>query len=377
MKKNIIGIMGGTFDPIHFGHLVIANDVLNLYNMDKIIFIPAGDPPHKKGPEANPWHRYVMTNLATMSNDKFFVSDIEIKKKEKSYTINTIKELYETYDNTDFYFITGTDAIISLPYWYKPKELISMCRFIAVNRPGLSRESSQIKINEIIEQYNAQIEMLDVSMLQISSTDIRQRFRNGFSAKYLLPELVEQYIIKNRLYMEQKYMNIENMKNQLEKSIGSRLYKHCVGTMEEACKLAEIYNVDRNKALIAALLHDCAKSSHYADNKLSHAGEGAVLAQSKYGVTDGDILNAIKYHTTGRKNMTILEKLVFIADKIEPNRNYNGVEELRNIAYRDLDAAVIKSLENTIEYVKQRNLKLDNESVKTLKFLKEEKLEFN
>jgi nicotinate-nucleotide adenylyltransferase len=200
MTKKRFGIMGGTFDPIHLGHLVVANEVLNIYNLDKIIFVPAGNPPHKIGTRASSWDRYFMTNIATNSNVKFIVSDLEIKSTDKSYTLNTLKEFHNTYPDTDFYFITGTDAVIDLPNWHEPQELLKLCEFIAVSRPGISKEDAEYKIDEIRISLNANIEQLQVPMLQISSTDIRDRFQRGVSAKYLLPESVEQYILKNNLY---------------------------------------------------------------------------------------------------------------------------------------------------------------------------------
>lgn len=202
MTNNRIGIMGGTFDPIHYGHLVIANEVLDKYDMEKIVFIPAGKPPHKKGPKANPLDRLFMANLATLSNDRFVVSDIEIKKAEMSYTINTIKELVKTYANSELYFITGMDALLDLPNWYKADELLELCKFIAVKRPEYNTLAIENKFNEILDKFNGQIELLQVPMLQISSTDIRKRILTGRSVKYLLPDIVEEYIIKNKLYAE-------------------------------------------------------------------------------------------------------------------------------------------------------------------------------
>lgn len=368
MKNKRIGIMGGTFDPIHFGHLVIANEVLNIYNLEKIIFIPAGNPPHKNGIGASSYDRYLMTNLAIVTNDKFTVSDIEINKPGKSYTLNTIVELQKQYNNTEFYFITGMDAIIEIPTWYKPETLLKLCKFIAVSRPGNNKNEVELKINEIKEKYKANIEILQVPMLQISSTDIRQRFKYGKTSKYLLPEIVEQYIIKNNIYALNNN-DIEQIKIKLKSFTTSKVFNHCVKTMEEAEKLAVKYNEDINKSKLAGLLHDCAKSKKAGDN-ISHSKDGAELAKDFFNIYDENVLNAIKYHTTGKESMNTLEKIIFIADKIEQSRNYEGVEELRKIAYEDLDKAIVKSLENTINYVKKRNLELDEESLKALKYLK-------
>ncbi len=202
MTSKKFGIMGGTFDPIHLGHLVIANEVLNKYSLEKIIFIPAGKPPHKKGPKACSFDRFVMAELATLSNDKFTVSDIEIEKEEKSYTVNTIRELLSIYEDTEFYFITGADAVITLPDWHEADNLLKLCRIVAVSRPGFDISEIEKMLLKINAQNDTRIELLQVPMLQISSTDIRERIKNGMSVKYLLPESVEQYIIKNNLYAE-------------------------------------------------------------------------------------------------------------------------------------------------------------------------------
>lgn len=200
MKKRKIGIMGGSFDPIHFGHLVVANEVLNIYQLDEIIFVPTGNPPHKDTLKADSFHRYIMVSMAVLSNDKFSVSDFEINNSQKSYTLNTLKNFSKRYQDADLYFITGTDAVIELPTWHKPSEVLKLCKLIAVSRPLFSIEKVKERIKEIQNDLGGEIEMLKVPMLQISSTDIRERFEKGTSAKYLLPESVEQYIIKNNLY---------------------------------------------------------------------------------------------------------------------------------------------------------------------------------
>ncbi len=167
-------------------------------------------------------------------------------------------------------------------------------------------------------------------------------------------------------------MDLNDLKNKLKGLISPNLFNHCLSTMEEAQDLAIMYSSDVNKAKIAGLLHDCGKVEKGKDN-LTHAFMGAKLANEVYNIQDEDIINAIMYHTTGRENMTLLEKIIYIADKIEPNRHYEGVDKLRELAYKDIDAAIILSLENTIEYVTNKNMILDEQSLKTLKFLKEEK----
>lgn len=197
------GIMGGTFDPIHYGHLVIANEVLNLFNIDKIIFVPTGTPPHKSSKGlTSAYHRYMMTQFATMTHPLFDVSDYEISKDDISYTIDTLQYFYDTYPNSKFYFITGTDAVLDLATWKDPEGMMRIFTFIAVNRPGYIIENLDVKLRELADRYNGEIYAVNAPQLQISSTDIRKRIASEKPIKYLLPETVEQYIIKNKLYTE-------------------------------------------------------------------------------------------------------------------------------------------------------------------------------
>ncbi|QIB26650.1 nicotinate-nucleotide adenylyltransferase [Caloranaerobacter azorensis] len=197
-----IGIMGGTFDPIHIGHLVIAEEIRNEFKLDKIIFIPAGNPPHKDNKKITPAkHRYIMTLLATISNPYFEVSAIEVERKGVTYTIDTIKTLREICSNDiEIYFITGADSILELHTWKNVKELLKLCNFIAATRPGFEMINLKKKIQEMNDKYGANIYTTIVTALQISSTDIRTRIKEGRTVKYLLPEMVEKYIHKNNLY---------------------------------------------------------------------------------------------------------------------------------------------------------------------------------
>ncbi len=197
-----IGIMGGTFDPIHFGHLVLAEHVRSQYDLDKIIFVPAGTPPHKRKFSASESeNRKYMTVLATITNPNFTVSSLEIEDDEISYTINTIRKLKEEYGSTaELFFITGADALLNIETWKDYQELLHQCHFIAGTRPGNDNTELQEKVVYLIKAYKANINLFKVPALAISSTDIRNRVLTGQSIKYLVPEGVEQYIYKKELY---------------------------------------------------------------------------------------------------------------------------------------------------------------------------------
>lgn len=200
MKK--IGIMGGTFDPIHYGHLMTAEAVRDEYKMEKVIFIPAANPPHKTGITVTPAiHRFNMTLLATCSNPYFTVSDIEMRRQGPSYTVDTVRELIRTHDkDTEFFFITGADAIQELPTWERIEELLAICQFVAATRQGCIPDVTAIK-KHFGSLGEKRIHRLATPELEISSTDIRQRLKKGYSIKYILPEAVEQYIRKEHLYL--------------------------------------------------------------------------------------------------------------------------------------------------------------------------------
>ncbi|HBT20334.1 MAG TPA: nicotinic acid mononucleotide adenylyltransferase [Peptococcaceae bacterium] len=196
-----LGIMGGTFDPIHYGHLVTAEEARCQFDLDAVIFVPSGKPPHKKNYRvSDAKHRYLMTVLAVVTNPFFDVSRTEIDREGYSYTIDTVREFREKYPNTEIFFITGADAILEILTWKKVEEVMDHCRFIAATRPGYNLNDLDKKFKTIMPEYSSRIQTIEVPALAISSTDIRRRVANNMSIKYLVPEAVEQYILKNNLY---------------------------------------------------------------------------------------------------------------------------------------------------------------------------------
>jgi len=202
-KANRVGIMGGTFDPIHLGHLVTAEAARSEFNLEKVIFVPSGLPPHKKGVTiSDKEYRYLMTFLASAGNPYFEVSRTEIDRKGVSYTIDTVKYIRgKMPKNGELFFITGTDAILEIVTWKNVTELLELCSFIAATRPGYNLTELREKlIKKLPEKYLNRIIPLEVPAMAISSTDIRDRVRKGRTIKYLLPDAVENFIQKNDLY---------------------------------------------------------------------------------------------------------------------------------------------------------------------------------
>ncbi|MFH1963536.1 MAG: nicotinate-nucleotide adenylyltransferase [bacterium] len=189
-----IGVLGGTFNPIHNGHLLIAETAKQFYFLQKVVFIPCFMPPHKEtGDKDSPEVRYAMTNLAVAEYPDFMVSPIEIERKGKSYSRDTIQEIKIKYGSgTSIYFIAGTDTIAELNIWKDIDELLSLCRFIAVSRPGYSLN--------IPEKYEEKIDIINITGMDISSSEIRKRLSNHESICGLVPECVEKYIYEYGLY---------------------------------------------------------------------------------------------------------------------------------------------------------------------------------
>lgn len=198
-----LGIMGGTFDPIHYGHLVTAEAARCQFALDAVIFVPSGRPPHKKNYPVTPGeHRYLMTVVAVVTNAFFDVSRIEIDREGYSYTYETIKEFRRQLPDTDLFFITGADAILEILTWKNMNGILEECRLIAATRPGYELASLHDTLKGTESRLRDRIHPMEVPALAISSTDIRRRVARGESIKYLLPEAVEQYILKNNLYKQ-------------------------------------------------------------------------------------------------------------------------------------------------------------------------------
>ena len=200
--KQKVGILGGTFDPIHFAHLATAEFIRDKYDLDWIFFIPTGNPPHKLGIKTDKYDRYNMVLLATKTNNNFIALDIEIERNTETYTVDTLKDLKKKYPNTELYFITGADAICEVESWREIKKNFEMATFIAATRPGISLLKAQEKIEQLERKYDTSIISVYVPSLDISSTYIREQIEAGKTVRYLMPESVEKYMQKKDLYKQ-------------------------------------------------------------------------------------------------------------------------------------------------------------------------------
>lgn len=198
-----VGVMGGTFDPIHYGHLLIAQEALTSLNLDGVIFVPTGDSYHKRNRRVSAAEdRYMMTFLATLDNPDFVVSRLELDRDEPSHTVDTLREMRYWFEDgrVEFYFITGIDAVMTMDGWAHSEELPELCRIVAVNRPGYDSDDGHFQ--NLSRRLRESMIRIEIPLMSISSTDIRRRIANQLTVRYLVPRAVEQYIEKRALYRE-------------------------------------------------------------------------------------------------------------------------------------------------------------------------------
>lgn len=195
------GVLGGTFDPIHNGHLIAAQTVYEELGLDKVLFIPCGIPPHKLPSAVAPAeHRYALTALAVEDDPRFSVSSFEIDRAGPSYTVHTLEELSRQYRQHRFFLITGLDAFADIAGWHEPETLFRLADIVVVSRPGHNGRILQETLNELEPWQREKVRALDIPALDISSTGLRRRLREGRSIRYLVPEAVHKYIDEHFLY---------------------------------------------------------------------------------------------------------------------------------------------------------------------------------
>ena len=372
-----IGIYGGTFNPPHLGHVTAARAVFDLLKLDKLLLIPAGVPPHKAMPEGSPDQdqRLEMTRLAaeqTGLGNQVEVLDIELRREGRSYTAETLAQLKTQYPEDELWLLMGTDMFLTLQAWKSPERILELAGIAAFGRTEEDTEELfAIQRDYLQKTYpGCRIFTLTIpGVIDVSSTELRAQLEKGENA-VLLPPAVYGYILRNGLYntgADLKNLSLQQLRPVALSYLKHRRIPHVLGAEQEAVRLAERYGADVEKARVAALLHDCTKKLNMEEQlelcqrygiqldeleqralKLLHAKTGAAIARDIFGVDD-EIYRAIWWHTTGHADMTLLEKIIYLADYIEPTRDFPGVDELRQACYRNLDEGLLMGLEMTIE----------------------------
>lgn len=384
MKK--IGILGGTFHPVHLGHLRMAEACLEKLQLEEIWFIPAAMPPHKDGQFASYEQRRKWLEQALHGRKEYRILNIEQEREGKSYTYDTLKELCKREPACDFYFLTGADSLEKLDTWHRWEDILDMCHFVATTRPGFAGTVPE-KLAAEAAKRKGEILFLEIDALDISSTEIRERVVLGKCLDELIPaEIVDEV----KTCME---IRIEGYKEVLKKRLSVKRYTHSIGVANTAAKLAGMFHGDIQRAFLAGLLHDyaremtdsellelamahnlCGDAVDLLQPSLLHGPAGAWLLRDGGMVDDEQVLQAITWHTTGHPEMDQLARIIYIADYIEPNRKFPGVDTLREITHRDLNLGVLAGLNHTITYQIQKNGYLHPWSVAARNRLLEEQL---
>lgn len=386
-----IGIFGGTYNPPHLGHTGAAIYGKTALCLDKLYLIPSYISPHKEIPEGSPTakQRLQMVTLAAQGTD-LAVSDIELSRGGASYTYETVLALRRQHPDAELFLMMGTDMFLTLDNWREAELLLSMVTPVVFYR-GDKGEREQIEEKrKYFQERGVSVVVMENPVTEISSTQLRRMLIFDCAAPFL-DEKVLRFIRDNGLYgTARSYKNLPM--EELEKVVCSLVkpnrVAHILGCRDTAVELAKKWGADETDAARAGLLHDITKaldgplqltlcdqygivlddfSREYP--KTLHARTGAMVAQRIFGENEA-VVSAIHSHTTGKAGMNILEKIIYVADYMEPNRNFDGVEELRQAAFTDMDQAMIMGLEMTISLLMKEGKTISAESQEALQDLK-------
>lgn len=373
-----IGVYGGTFDPPHWGHITAARAAMEQLGLDKLVLIPDRVPPHKALPEgsASPEQRLEMAALATAElGRRAEVSDWELRRDGPSYTSDTLAELRREYPEDTLWLLMGSDMFLSLQTWHAPEEIMALARIAPFSREAEDESAAFAAQKARLErEYGAQICIVqNPEVRELSSTEVRAALAVGQGSN-LLPPAVYGYVLREHLYGTHKVLTgltPDELRPIALSYLKPKRMPHVLGTEQEAVRLVRRYGGDETQARIAALLHDCTKKLDMAQQlalcekygimldeleqkalKLLHSKTGAAIARDVFGVEDA-VYDAILYHTTGKPDMTRLEKIIYLADYIEPTRDFPGVDALRKTVYEDLDKGLLMGLTMTIQEMEE------------------------
>ena len=394
-----IGIYGGTFDPPHLGHMEAAKAAINHLGLDRLLLIPTKLPPHKFLPTggANEEHRLAMTKLmADGIGPKATALDLELRRPGVSYSVDTISALREEMPEAELYLLMGTDMFLSFESWREPEAIAKDVVLVPFYREsGGSHELFAVQSEKLKAQLGATIFHLPLASIHpISSSQIRKLLateERWDEAGALLWPPVYGYILQNQLYetrADLKALTIEQLRAVSYSMIRAKRIPHVQGTEATAVALAEHWGVDPELARRAAILHDCTKYVELEEQlllcsqfklsldelektsvKMLHSKTGAALSKHVFGQCDA-ICDAIACHTTGKPDMTVFDKVLYLADYVEPSRDFDGLERMRELVFEDLDKAMIYGLEMTIQELQEKEAPVHPNTRMTLEQLK-------
>ncbi len=378
-----IAIFGGSFDPIHTEHICLAQAAILELGLDKLFVMPAYAPPHKKGKVLSADEdRLEMCRLAFQDNEAVEISDYEIKRQGTSYTYLTCQHFKEQYPSAEIFWIVGADMLQDFPTWKNPEIILENVTLAACGREIKDESWWESEQQKFFTRFACSFRKFSYNGAAVSSTKIRVLAGAGMRLTPFVARNVEEYIQSKGLYA------IPNADKALALEKESRR-AHSLRVAELAASRAGKLGIPEKKAIEAALFHDCAKNlskdsvylqgfvlpTEWGDvpGEVAHQFAGAYVADKYLGVTDEEILNAIKYHTSARPNMGELEKLIFLADMLEAERCYQGVEELRRLFWKgdSLDECLEEALRQTLLFLRSKGGEIYSLTEKAYEYYKE------
>jgi nicotinate-nucleotide adenylyltransferase len=399
-----LGIYGGAFNPPHIGHTSSARAAVAALRLDRLLVVPSGAPPHKSLPPGSPFGaaRLELARLAFGGIPGVEVSDIELARADVSYTADTVAAL--RVPGAECVLIVGTDMFLTVEQWKDSEKLLkSVSLAVAARRDNAhspaaahviaarcdnALPSATAHAARLFERFGVSTEFISNPVIDISSSELRALLPRRGGARYI-DDSVYSYIIKNRLYGARA--DFGWLRARAHAMLKETRIPHVEGCEAEAVRLAERWGADADDAREAGILHDVTKRLNGEEQralcekyklpldeleqqseKLLHAKTGAASAFDEFGVTEA-VRSAILWHTTGRADMSLLEKIIYMADYIEPTRDFDGVDELRRLAYEDLDSALIKGLEMSVSDMRGRDVVPHPVTLSALDYLQAER----
>ena len=382
-----IGIYGGSFNPPHVGHIGAAQAAIAELRLDRMLLMPAFQSPDKQKPEIDPAHRLQMLRLAAEPGME--VSDLEISRGGISYTVQTLEQLHKEHPDAELVLCMGSDMFLNLQKWKDPQRIMELAEIAVFQRGDKGEKTGIEQQKQLLESTGARITAVANPVVTIASSDLRRLLAFGCGECFLHPD-VYAYIQDNGLYHTRKDWKNLPME-QLEKTVISLLkpqrVRHVLGCRDTSAELARIWGANETDAARAGMLHDLTKALDgplqltlckaydimldefsTKNPKTLHALTGSLVADRIFGENQA-VVDAICSHTTGKGNMNTLEKIIYVADYMEPNRDFPGVEQLRYLAHTNLDKALKLGLEMTLAVLKERGSDISPESAEALQYL--------
>ncbi len=345
------GIFGGAFDPPHIQHISMAKAAIKELGLDLLYVVVTYVPPHKSGATASFLDRLNMARLAFKDIEQIVVTDIEASLKD-SYSTTVVEALKNTAPDGDWYFIMGGDSVEKLKTWHEPDRLTSLVKFALIRRDGFTTFDDSL--NDIKDTIGIDYKILDYIGKECSSSVVQGELELYRHSDRVTPD-INAYILEKDLYSR-----FSDFLSKVKSKVQQKTFEHMSRTALTALAMRSSLKLPFDKVFVAAMLHDIAKGREKAAKEgdilaVKHQFDGAEYAQEEFNIDDKDILDAILTHTTGAANMSDLQKLIFLADMLEPARAFTAVDTLRRAVKDDFYKGFIEAVEYNLEYLKSTN----------------------